>query len=78
MNPFLTNSASPMKVVPITNEFSGHVARRLCRIAALEFESHSIKTVAYTLRLALQQTRLARFRKPICHEYIFLFPVTVL
>jgi hypothetical protein len=26
--------------IPMTNEFSGHIACRLCRIAALEHENH--------------------------------------
>jgi len=58
-------------IIPMTNEFSGHIARRLCRIAALEHEKHMNN---YALRVlpcsATNPTRTLCTRKPIRHGYI--------
>jgi hypothetical protein len=51
----------------MTSEFSGHIALRLCRIAALEHKNHKNN---YALCLALRQIRRTlHTRKPIRHKY---------
>ena len=61
----------------MTNEFSGYIARRLCRIAALEHESHKNH---YDLRVPpCPATKSTHSIHPKTHpSWVYLFPIVVL
>jgi hypothetical protein len=60
----------------MTNELTGHIARRLCRRAALENENHKNHYALRVLPCSATQRRTRCTRKPIRHGYTI--PIEVL